>query len=219
MSNIKLHLGDCLEIMKDIPDGSVDAVITDPPYGLNVDYESYDDTVENLQAIINGLIPHVRKYKRGVIFCGITQVHLYPKPDWIGSITWNTTGSYGKFGISQWQPILLYGKDIDGFGSVNGGVLKSDTIHISGGGDVGFQRGKIEKEHPCPKGVKLMRRVITRYTNPGDTILDPFMGSGTTGVACVQTGRNFIGIEIEPKYYEIAEKRIEEAQMQLRLEI
>ena len=58
------------------------------------------------------------------------------------------------------------------------------------------------------------------FTNLGDTILDPFMGSGTTGVACVQTGgRNFIGIEIEPKYFEIAEKRIAEAQLQMRMEL
>lgn len=63
-----------------------------------------------------------------------------------------------------------------------------------------------------------MKWVLNNYTNEGDTILDPFMGSGTTGVACVQTGRNFIGIEIDPTYFAIAEKRIAEAQMQLRLE-
>ena len=70
-----------------------------------------------------------------------------------------------------------------------------------------------------PKPEKLMRWIIENATNKSDTILDPFMGSGTTGVACVQTGRNFIGIEIEPKYFEIAEKRIKEARMQLRLGI
>jgi site-specific DNA-methyltransferase (adenine-specific) len=64
-----------------------------------------------------------------------------------------------------------------------------------------------------------MIELVEKFTNEGDTILDPFMGSGTTGVACVQTGRNFIGIEIEPKYFEIAEKRIAEAQLQMRLPI
>jgi len=63
-----------------------------------------------------------------------------------------------------------------------------------------------------------MRWAIENYTNEGDTILDPFMGSGTTGVACVQTGRNFIGCEIDPTYFAIAEKRIKEAQEQLALE-
>ena len=59
--------------------------------------------------------------------------------------------------------------------------------------------------------------IVEKYTNSGDLILDPFMGSGTTGVACMQTGRNFIGIEIDPKYYAIAEKRIAEAQLQIRM--
>ena len=73
--------------------------------------------------------------------------------------------------------------------------------------------------HPTQKPVPLMKRIITDLTNLGDLILDPFMGSGTTGIACVQTGRNFIGIEIDPKYYAIAEKRIAEARLQIRMEI
>ena len=71
--------------------------------------------------------------------------------------------------------------------------------------------------HPTPKPLDYMLKLIERITRLGDTILDPFMGSGTTGVACVKTGRNFIGIEIDPDYFAIAEKRIAEAQMQPRL--
>ena len=63
-----------------------------------------------------------------------------------------------------------------------------------------------------------MQKLVSRLTEPGATILDPFMGSGTTGVACIKTGRNFIGIEIRPTYYAIAEKRIAEAQAQPVLE-
>ena len=76
-----------------------------------------------------------------------------------------------------------------------------------------------KRYHPTQKPLALMTWIVENYTNPTDTILDPFMGSGTTGVACVQTGRNFIGIEKDRGYYEIAEKRIKEAQMQLRLNI
>ena len=72
--------------------------------------------------------------------------------------------------------------------------------------------------HVTPKPVDLIENIIRHSSNEGDTILDPFMGSGTTGVACVQTGRNFIGIEIDPTYFAIAERRIKEAQMQPRLE-
>jgi DNA modification methylase len=73
--------------------------------------------------------------------------------------------------------------------------------------------------HPCPKPLKFVKWLIKKGSKEGDTILDPFMGSGTTGVACVQTGRNFIGCEIDPGYFKIAEKRIHDAQQQMRLPI
>jgi DNA modification methylase len=114
------------------------------------------------------------------------------------------------------MPVLIYGKDISGFGSVNG-MLKSDLIKITGGAGVGFMREKIENDHPCAKPLNVMSLLIRRLTNEGDTILDPFMGSGTTGVACMQLGRNFIGCEIDPKYFAIAEKRIKNASLQPQL--
>jgi len=79
---------------------------------------------------------------------------------------------------------------------------------------------KSEKDrlgHPTQKPIKLMRRMVLGSTNEGDVVLDPFMGSGTTGVACVETGRRFIGFEISPEYFKIAEKRINEATKQKRL--
>jgi site-specific DNA-methyltransferase (adenine-specific)/modification methylase len=71
--------------------------------------------------------------------------------------------------------------------------------------------------HPTQKPISLMKWILVEITNNIDTILDPFMGSGTTGVACVQTGRKFIGIEIDEKYFDIACKRIRDAQQQMRL--
>jgi site-specific DNA-methyltransferase (adenine-specific) len=68
--------------------------------------------------------------------------------------------------------------------------------------------------HPSQKPIRLLRVLVSNFTNPTDTILDPFMGSGTTGVACAQLGRKFIGIEIDPDYFEIARKRIETAYAQ-----
>jgi site-specific DNA-methyltransferase (adenine-specific) len=213
---IDLRLGDCLEHMCNMGNGSVDVVITDPPYGLNFPYLSYDDTRENLKSLINDFMPEVlRVAKRAVfILCGPTQISLYPQADWCGAVTWNTTGSFGKYGYSQWTPVLCYGTDLKGFGNVNG-VTKTDTIKISGGGGVGFTRGDLEKEHTCPKPITMMDAIVTRYAGQNETILDIFMGSGTTGVACVRLGRNFIGIEKEPKYFEIAEKRIASAQQQM----
>ncbi len=85
-----------------------------------------------------------------------------------------------------------------------------------------YPRAAMLKEnglHPTQKPIALMKWCIEMFTQEGDTILDPFMGSGTTGVACVQTGRNFIGIEIDEGYFNIAKKRIEQAQMQIRMPI
>jgi hypothetical protein len=125
-----LYCGDCLEILPTL--GKVDAVVTDPPYGIGFEYYGYEDTRENLRALISGLFSRRDMAEKMVILPGITQVQEYPLADWIGCITWNTTGSFGKFGYTQWMPVLLYGSDLKGFGNVNG-VTKSDTIRISGG--------------------------------------------------------------------------------------
>jgi len=196
---VELYLGDCLEVMQELEDGSVDAVITDPPYGMGkADWD--------MQIVpVDDWLPQAKRLGSVALFTGVKGAFDYPKPDWI--MAWVRLGSTqrnGKLrGFNNWEPILTYGLD----------RLSNDVIKVSN------QRGKNEQEHPTQKPLKLMRMVIERLTQEGDTVLDPFMGSGTTGVACVQTGRNFIGIEIEPKYYEIAEKRIAEAQLQIRMEI
>ena len=72
-------------------------------------------------------------------------------------------------------------------------------------------KGIARPDHPCPKPLGLMELLVMQFTDPGETILDPFMGSGTTGVACAKLGRKFIGCEIDPKYFEIAVRRINDA--------
>ena len=191
--------GDCLDVMRGMEPNSVDAVITDPPYGLNVRYDNYVDTPENLKLLIDSFVPEIRRIsKLSVVFCGVHNIQTYPTANWIGCWFYGTTGNFGRFGYNSWQPFLLYGKNNNRYGL--------DTIKYS----------KIEKRiegHPCSKPVGLMVALINRFSNPGDIILDPFMGSGTTGVACIQTDRDFIGIEIDPRYFAIAEKRIKEAQV------
>jgi site-specific DNA-methyltransferase (adenine-specific)/modification methylase len=207
-----LYLGDCMEILPTLP--KVDAVITDPPYGIGFDYASYDDTRENLRALIAAVIPWATESaKRAVVLCGITQMHEYPAPDWTACITWDTTGSFGKCGYTQWMPALVYGKDVAGFGNVEGRVTKSDVYRIVGGAGVGFARGEAI-DHPCPKPVNVMGWAVSRFATATEMVLDPFMGSGTTGVACAQMGRKFIGIEIEPRYFDIACRRIDDAYRQ-----
>ena len=207
--------GDCLDVMRGLPSGCVDAVVTDPPYGLDFPYIGYEDTRDNLRALIAAFLPEARRVARNrvIVLCGPTQIALYPESDWVGAITWRTTASFGRAGYNQWTPVLLYGNDVDGFGSVNG-MLKSDTFGIVGSEGIGFARGEDERKHTCPKPLGLMRPVIRRYVEPGAVVLDPFCGSGTTGVVSVADGYRFLGIEREASYVAIARRRIADAAAQ-----
>jgi DNA modification methylase len=206
---IEIYQSDCLEVMKGMADKSVDAVITDPPYGIGqdrkkvmareqmakpIDYGEFSWDYE--PATAEQIDELIRVSKEQVIFGGNYFV-LPPSSSWI---VWDklNTGDFADCELA-WTS---HNKAVRKFTYVWNGMIKQ----------------KPEKRyHPTQKPLALMLWVLENYTNPGDTILDPFMGSGTTGVACFQTGRNFIGIEIDKDYYKIARQRIKEALMQPRL--
>jgi DNA modification methylase len=209
-----LYLGDCLEILPTL--GKVDAVVTDPPYGVDlgardnnnrerVAYASTKDSPEFVSAVAVPAIDICReKYGRVVLTPGIKNLARYSTPDHIGAIYYPAGAGCNVWGFTCWQPILYYGKDpFGGRGSRPDSFQSTEAAEKNG--------------HPCPKPIGQMRRLVDRCSTEGETILDPFMGSGTTGVACVNLDRKFIGIEIEPRYFDIACRRIEEAYKQPRL--
>jgi len=191
-----LYLGDCLEILPTLP--KVDAVVTDPPYGVG--YAEWD------QRIPPWLTP-ARARSRVVAFTtGPLTLWSYPPPDWLaaysrqGATTRNALG-----GFCHWTPVLIYGETglpCD-FARSND---KAAHLELARAGAT---------EHPTPKPEPVFRWLIQSVA--ALDVLDPFMGSGTTGVACVQLGRRFVGIEIEPLYFDIACRRIEDAQRQGKL--
>ena len=198
----KIICGDCLEVMKELPDRCVDAVVTDPPYGNGTQYLSYEDTKGNLSNLVRLFMPEALRIARGVfVTSGVANMWLYPQPTW--TLAWVNPAGVGSssWGFSCWQPILAYGKDP---------FLEDCKGRRS---DVYFQKhtDKDKNEHPCNKPYNVMRWILERTTRSGAVILDPFLGSGTTAVACVETGRHFIGIELEEKYCEIARRRVAEA--------
>ena len=186
--------------MRSIPDKSVDAVITDPPYGLDFRGKDWD-------AFIPSWIAEARRVAPIVMFTTApTTLWDYPRPDWVNC--WYREASNSRTvagGFNHWSPVVIYGK-------VKFPVDSIKLHAIQNAYPKGFP-------HPSPKPERLAKWLVENAAQEGMTILDPFMGSGTTGVACVQTGRSFIGIEIDPGYFAIAEKRIKDAQQQMRLEI
>jgi site-specific DNA-methyltransferase (adenine-specific) len=211
MVDVTLHLGDCLQVMKSMPDKSVDAVITDPPYGNDTAYNKYDDSRENLSLLVPQFMEQCLRISSGVVVvtCGVKNIFLYPEYTWV--LSWVNMAGVGstQWGFSCWQPIIVYGKDPY---LSNGRGRRPDTFLQKKNevADVG---------HPCPKPNNVMRWIVDRtITKQNATILDPFMGTGTTGIAATQFGHGFIGIEIDPTYFAIAERRIKDAQQQPRLE-
>ena len=199
MSDIQVIQGDCLDVMKTFTDNQFDLVLTDPPYGVNLEYDVYDDSHENWERMFLQLIPECKRVSQMTIMpsCQIKKlpfIYANHPPDWL--ICWykGSVGTASYVGFNDWEPLLVYGKPK--------GLCMHDYFHCS---PRPFDNG-----HPCPKHTNWARWIIERATNEGDTILDPFLGSGTTAVACERMGRNCVGIEISPEYCEIARKRVQE---------
>ena len=229
---INLMQGDCLERMKEIPSGSVDMVLTDPPYGTTAC--KWDSIIplepmwEQLKRIIkpNGAI--VMTASQPFTTTLISSNMKMFKYCW----AWHKRTS-ANVGAARFQPLKTH-EDIVVFngkykpqmvkgktrmrggkaknGEANGGLppvyYASDERYPVSILDIKTERGL----HPTQKPVALMEYLIKTYTNDGETVLDFTMGSGSTGVACVNTGRKFIGIELDEGYFKIAQDRIEQAQ-------
>ena len=195
----KIYNEDCLETMKRMADKSVDLVLTDPPYGVNYEYNIYDDTPENLKWLVEKFMPEaLRIGKRVLVTCGNGNQYLYPKPDW--TLAWVISAGVGqnKWGFTCWQPILAYGKDPYRSNSMG---ARPDIIQSN-------ERSE-DFGHSCTKPINLWTSILQRGSvKETDLVYDPFMGSGTTAVACKKLKRNYIGSEISPEYIKIAENRL-----------
>jgi len=205
IGNATLYLGDCLEVMKNMPDNLVDTVLTDPPYGIGFEYETYDDNERDWYKLMDAAVRLMRKLSKFIVMpvCRIDRLGWWygtHAPDWI--ICWykGSPGHRSNIGFNDWEPHLVWGKPPKQMHDYFYTPLIKD-----------------ENGHPCPKPNGYSNWLVSRCVLEGGLVLDPFMGSGTTGVACMNLGRKFIGVEIEPKYFDIACKRIDMAERQGRL--
>lgn len=217
MSKIELYLGDCLKVMDKLMEQGVkvDAVITDPPYGMdycsNRRREKYgkiknDDDLYWISDFFNKTFLLLKENTPLYVFCSWHKVDIYKK-----AIEKN-------FKIKN---ILVWVKNNHGSGDLNGSyapryefiiyATKGRFIFNKRDEDVLFFDKTQNKFHPTEKPTELIEFLVEKASNKNNYVLDPFMGSGTTGVACKKLNRNFIGIELDDKYFEIAKNRIEQA--------
>ena len=238
--SIKLFKGDCLVILREIEDQSIDMILTDPPYGTTAckwdSVINLDQMWEQLNRIIKQNCPIVLTAQTPFDkLLGASNIRNL-KYEWI----WEKTAATGHLnakkqpmkahenvlvfyeGQCNYYPQMTEGhKPTNSFTKRNGdGECYGKTVEISGGGSTtryprSVQVFKSDKQkvslHPTQKPLALMEFLIKSYTNEGQTVLDFTMGSGTTGVACKNLDRNFIGIELDEVYFNIAKQRLENA--------
>lgn len=227
MNDIKLLHGDCLEIMSEIPDKSVDLILTDPPYNIardnnfdtmgrrGIDFGEWDKGFD--QFLWLNEIPRVLSKDGSVVIFN----------------DWKNIGEIAKY----CESLGLVIKDMLRWKKKNPMPRNRDRRYITDFEcavwltnkkakwtfhrlsdtyqrpefEYGVVSGNEKTGHPTQKPVKLMEDLLLIHSNEEDIILDPFMGSGSTGVACVNTNRKFIGIELESEYFHIAQERINNA--------
>lgn len=235
---VDLRCGDCLELMKDIPDKSIDMILCDLPYGIT---RNKWDSIIPLDKLWGQYERIIKDNTVVVLFAGepfTSKLILSNIKNFKYRLTWKKDG-YTNFLNAKIQPLkqiedicVFYKrqptynpqfkegkpyKQISGIPKGNYDVKHCNKVETINDGkrypsDL-IEFGKVKKTiHPTQKPVALLEYLIKTYTNENDTVLDNCMGSGSTGVACVNTNRNFIGIELDEKYFNIAKERIERAQ-------
>lgn len=207
---VTIYHGDCREIL---PTVSADVLVTDPPYGVGLGehqaskdrrgkhlfksgYASYDDTLDNLRDIV---VPAcalaLERTKRGAIWCAGSRIREFPEPAHVGGVYMPSAVGRSAWGFTNIAFVLLYGV-APGLqnGSKHTAIRSTDTA---------------EKNcHPCPKPLSWMTWIVSLAAASGETVIDPFMGSGTTLRAAKDLGIRAVRIELEEKYCEIAARRM-----------
>lgn len=233
MGNTNLYCGDCLDIMANIPSGSIDLIVTDPPYRVtakgcigssggmfrkeinkkgkvfqhnNIDVKDY--APEFYRVLKEGTHCYVMTNHKNLI--DMLNVFTDCGFHFVKSLIWDKGNKImGTFYMSQFEYILFFrkgrAKNINNCGT-------SDIISVPNKKTKGLDGKNL---HDTEKPVRLMEILIENSSKEGDLVLDPFMGIGATGVSAVRLNRNFIGIELDEHYFDVAEQRIKEVKNEL----
>lgn len=233
MKRYEIKQGDCLEILKKLPDGSVDLIVTDPPY-LTTSRGNAGNSGGMFKKEINkkgkvflynniDCLEYAPEFYRilkdgGHCYVMTNHVNLIHMLNvftdcgfhFIKSLIWNKGNKImGQYYMSQFEYILFFRK---GKGIRINNCGTSDILNIP---NIKTKNRNGKNLHDTEKPVELMKILIENSSKENEIVLDPFMGIGTTGIACLNTNRKFIGFELDKEYFEIAKKRIEDRSEEL----
>ena len=234
-----IYQGDCLELMKQIPDNSVDLIVTSPPYNLGLDYGTYKDNLNLIEYFswcnnwIRELFRVLKDNSRFALIhylsCGKSEKRFAPLMN-LNYIAEQT--GFKHHGVAIWYDITLtkltaWGSWLSSSAPYINSPFEGIDFLYKGNWKREGQNDELTKEefmmacsgiwkispeknrtHPAPYPKKLSDLIIKLLSKKDDIVLDPFIGSGTTAISCLETNRNFIGMELEPKYVEIAKARL-----------
>ena len=207
--------GDCLEIMSTMDDESVDCVVTDPPYNIGKDYGNDSDLQDSLDyeewlSKVGSEIMRLATPEAWIaVFNGAdrikTTIDAFGAENHVWTACWYAPNKRHRsvYGFSLWQPIVLFRKSGRKW-------LKLRDFYS-------YTTGSEHYDHPTPKPYGLIRHLVSDFSSEEDVVLDPFLGSGTTAVAAAELNRNCIGIELNPDYIAVSEKRMLEETNQMQL--
>lgn len=237
-----IYLEDCFEGMRDIPDKTIDCILTDPPYNitsrnewdteinLNEMWSQFDRLLkDNGNVVLTANMSFALKLiKTTTITFRYDMIWVKPPVGFLNS---------GRQPLRAHELILVFSKKQGRYFPQKYGIKKNnkrgpssltsnygkfaivDTYDLSNPTSVFYFANSTKGEHPTQKPLGLFKYLIKTYTQKGDVVLDPFLGSGTTAVACKELGRKYIGFELVPDYYKISQKRLENAKEQQNLNI
>lgn len=210
-----------------MPDNSVDTIITDPPYNIDI---AYWDSIEDYENWIKGLFKQFKRISRQqVVFFDYTYTKLFEE---IGTpherFIWHREGGFRGNKIKKgYEPFYWYVNqgetptynritEKNPYAKTDKRLKPERTISNVWNIPNLVGRKKEKVGHPTQKPIKLMNRIVEMVSNEGDVILDPFMGSGTTAIACLNNNRNFIGFELDKEYFDMANERIDKHKQELK---
>lgn len=216
----ELLLGDAVQVLKTLPDASVDAVVTDPPFGIGFKYASHDDTPDGYGEWLWSVLQEAERLCKpgSPVFVWQAMLNIryfsewFPRDYRIFAACKNFVQMRPTAMQYAFDPVVVWWTDGEAWSA---GTLSRD-YYVANTNPAMRQKGMSNyvEGHPCPRPLDQVQHIIRQWVRPGGVVIDPFVGSGTTAVACIKSGRRFIGCEIDPTYHAIAKRRIENAAAQ-----